>query len=66
MSQATKWTLEASFKHFVIKAINKIYDSGHCRRFWYQSDDLLLYIHMYIYMCVCDLVEWSCFELAKK
>ena len=60
MSQATKWTLEASFKHFVIKAINKIYDSGHCRRLWYQSDDLLPYIY------VCDLVEWSCFELAKK
>ncbi|ETJ15529.1 hypothetical protein Q604_UNBc4C00270G0001, partial [human gut metagenome] len=40
MSQATKWTLEASFKHFVIKTINKIYDSGHCRRLWYQSDDL--------------------------
>ena len=41
MSQATKWTLEASFKHFVIKTIDKIYDSGHCRRLWYQSDDLL-------------------------
>ena len=51
MSQATKWTLEASFKHFVIKAINKIYD-GQCRRFWYQSDDLLLYTHTYIYVCV--------------
>ena len=60
MSQATKWTLEASFKHFVIKTIDKIYDSGHCRRLWYQSDNLLSYI------CVCDLVEWSCFELAKK
>ena len=32
----------------VIKTINKIYDSGHCRRLWYQSDDLL----SYIYVCV--------------